>query len=126
MALELNIYFLPSDFRRSGDENENVYFDIINDAKKFITIPFAVKIGYYFSSLAQTVQKLSETGTKGLVLFNRPYNTDIDIEKLVYPLEIFTVSILNITIRFGGFQYYRGKRVVIFPHQLAFTAMKLR
>ncbi|NOU17674.1 MAG: dihydroorotate dehydrogenase-like protein [Bacteroidales bacterium] len=81
-ALELNIYILPSDFRRSGDENENVYFDIINEVKKFITIPFAVKIGYYFSSLAQTVQKLSETGTKGLVLFNRPYNTDIDIEKI--------------------------------------------
>jgi len=81
-ALELNIYILPSDFRRSGDENENVYFDIVKEVKKFITIPFAVKIGYYFSSLAQTVQKLSETGTKGLVLFNRPYNTDIDIEKI--------------------------------------------
>jgi len=81
-ALELNIYILPSDFRRSAEENEKVYFDIIHEVKKYITIPFAVKLGYYFTSLAQSVQKLSESGIKGLVLFNRPYNSDIDIEKI--------------------------------------------
>jgi dihydroorotate dehydrogenase (fumarate) len=81
-ALELNIYILPSDFRRSDEENEKVYFEIIKEVKKYVTIPIAVKIGYYFTALAQSVQKLSESGINGLVLFNRPYNADIDIENL--------------------------------------------
>jgi dihydroorotate dehydrogenase (fumarate) len=81
-ALELNIYILPSDWRRSGEDNEKIYFDIIREIRNFVNIPVAVKIGYYFSSLAQSVQKLSESGIKGLVLFNRPYNTDFDIEKI--------------------------------------------
>ena len=81
-ALELNVYLLPSDFDKSSSDIEQVYFDIINEVKKFITIPFALKIGYYFSSLAQTALKLSETGIAGLTLFNRPYNPDIDIDTL--------------------------------------------
>ena len=81
-ALELNIYILPSDWRRSGEDNEKIYFDIIRQVRNYVNLPIAVKIGYYFSSLAQTVQKLSQSGIKGLVLFNRPYNTDIDIEKI--------------------------------------------
>jgi dihydroorotate dehydrogenase (fumarate) len=81
-ALELNVYLLPSDFEKSGSENEKVYFDIIQEVKKFVTIPVSLKIGYYFSSLAQTALRLSETGIAGLTLFNRPYNPDIDIETL--------------------------------------------
>jgi dihydroorotate dehydrogenase (fumarate) len=81
-ALELNVYLLPSDFERSGTDNEKVYFDIIREVKKFVTIPVSLKIGYYFSSLANTALKLSETGIEGLTLFNRPYNPDIDIENL--------------------------------------------
>ena len=81
-ALELNVYLLPSDFEKSSSENEKVYFDIIREVRKFITIPISLKIGYYFSSLSQTALKLSETGIAGLTLFNRPYNPDIDIEHL--------------------------------------------
>jgi dihydroorotate dehydrogenase (fumarate) len=81
-ALELNIYILPSDWRRNGEDNEKVYFDIIREIRNYINIPVAVKIGYYFSALAQAVQKLSQSGVKGIVLFNRPYNTDFDIEKI--------------------------------------------
>jgi dihydroorotate dehydrogenase (fumarate) len=81
-ALELNIYILPSDWRRSGEENEKVYYEIIREVRNYINLPIAVKIGYYFSSLAQFVQKLSQSGIKGLVLFNRPYNTDIDIDTI--------------------------------------------
>ncbi len=81
-AIELNIYLLPSNFERSGIENEKVYFDIIQEVKKYVTIPVSLKIGYYFSSLAQTALKLSETGIAGLNLFNRPYNPDIDIDNL--------------------------------------------
>jgi dihydroorotate dehydrogenase (fumarate) len=81
-ALELNVYLLPSDFEKSGTENEEVYFSIIREVRKFITIPISLKIGYYFSSLAQTALKLSETGIAGLTLFNRPYNPDIDLDNL--------------------------------------------
>jgi dihydroorotate dehydrogenase (fumarate) len=81
-ALELNIYILPSDLRRSGADNEKIYFDIIREVRNYVNLPIAVKIGYYFSSLAQSVEKLSQTGIKGLVLFNRPYNTDFDIDNL--------------------------------------------
>ena len=81
-GLELNIYILPSDWRRSGEDNERIYFDIIREVKNYVDMPLSVKIGYYFSSLAQSVTKLSESGIKGLVLFNRPYNTDFNINKI--------------------------------------------
>jgi len=81
-AIELNIYILPSDFRRTAEDDEKVYYDIIKEVKNYVSIPVAVKIGYYFTSLANSVQKLSESGIDGLVLFNRPYNTDIDLDTL--------------------------------------------
>jgi len=81
-ALELNVYLLPSDFEKSSSDHEKVYFDIIQEVRKFITIPVSLKIGFYFSSLSHTALKLSETGIAGLTLFNRPYNPDIDIENL--------------------------------------------
>jgi dihydroorotate dehydrogenase (fumarate) len=82
-ALELNIYILPSDRRRSGEDNERIYFDIIREVRNYVNIPISIKIGYYFSSLVQSVQKLSESGIKGLVLFNRPYNIDFNIDKIL-------------------------------------------
>jgi dihydroorotate dehydrogenase (fumarate) len=81
-AIELNVYLLPSDIETSGVDHEKVYFDIIREVKKFITIPISLKIGFYFSALSRTALKLSETGIAGLTLFNRPYNPDIDIENL--------------------------------------------
>ncbi len=81
-ALELNIYVLPSDFSHTAEENDAIYYNIIEEIKKYITIPFALKLGYYFSGMANSLQKLSKTGVSALVLFNRPYNPDIDINKL--------------------------------------------
>lgn len=81
-ALELNVYLLPSDFEKKGEDIEKVYFEVIREVKKFISIPVALKTGYYFSSLAKSLLELSETGISGLTLFNRPYNPDIDIENL--------------------------------------------
>ena len=81
-ALELNLFILPSDFIHSAEENEKLYFDIINEIRKNIRIPIALKVSYYFSNLAGFLQKLSESGIQGLVLFNRFYNPDIDIDKL--------------------------------------------
>lgn len=81
-ALELNAFILPSDFNRSSVDNEKIYFDIIEKVKKEINIPIALKISYYFSNLGTMVQKLSETGVDGIVLFNRFFSPDFDIDKL--------------------------------------------
>ena len=81
-ALELNVYVLPSDAERTGTENEQVYFDVVEQVKKRVSIPVALKIGYYFSSLVQTITRLSQMGIAALTLFNRPYHPDIDIEQL--------------------------------------------
>jgi len=81
-ALELNLYVLPSDAGRTSAENEQVYFDVVEQVMKVISIPVSLKIGYYFSSLVQTVTKLSQTGISGLTLFNRPFHPDFDIEQL--------------------------------------------
>ena len=80
-ALELNIFILPSDPKRNSEQNEQVYFDIAMAIIKQISIPVALKISYYFSSLTNTALKLSWTGIKGMVLFNRFYSPDIDIDK---------------------------------------------
>jgi dihydroorotate dehydrogenase (fumarate) len=81
-ALELNVYVLPSDFEITGQQNETVYFDILTEVKKHLTIPVSLKIGSYISGLAYMLKKLSEAGADALVLFNKPYNPDIDIHKL--------------------------------------------
>lgn len=81
-ALELNVFILPADIDTEGVDNEKLYFDIVEKVKTEISIPIALKISYHFSGLAQTVKKLSWTGVKGLVLFNRFFNPDIDIDKL--------------------------------------------
>jgi len=81
-ALELNMFFLPSEFDRSSEEKEKAYFQIIEKVQKEVTIPIALKISYYFSNLGPMIQKLSETGIAGLVLFNRFYSPDFDIDKM--------------------------------------------
>jgi len=83
-AVELNIFVLPSDFNRKSEENEKVYFDIIQEVRKQVTIPIIVKLSYYFSNLASFLQKISHSGIDGLILFNRFYNPDIDIESLEF------------------------------------------
>jgi len=80
-GLELNIFILPSDPKRDGLQNEQVYFDIVTEVMRQVSIPVAVKISYYFSGLAKTALKLSWTGIAGMVLFNRFFSPDIDIDK---------------------------------------------
>lgn len=81
-ALELNVYVLPSNTTKSSAENEKVYFDILEAVLKQVKIPVSLKIGYYFSGLATTAIELSKTGIGSLVLFNRPFHPDIDINSL--------------------------------------------
>ena len=81
-GLELNVYVLPSDPKRDGRQNEQVYFDVVNAVKSVSSLPLALKIGSSFSSLSRTAVDLSRTTLDALVLFNRFYRFDFDIEKL--------------------------------------------
>ncbi|MDZ7777400.1 MAG: dihydroorotate dehydrogenase-like protein [Bacteroidales bacterium] len=81
-ALELNAFVMPSDFDRSTADNEKVYFDIIKEVQKHTKLPIALKLSYYFSSLAPTLQKLSKSGIGSLVLFNRFYSPDFDLKTM--------------------------------------------
>ncbi len=81
-ALELNIYKLAMDPTESGTEVEQEYVDIVREVAKSTSLPVTVKIGPYFSSLGHTSRKLVSAGAAGLVLFNRFYQPDIDLEEL--------------------------------------------
>lgn len=82
-AIELNAFILPSDFTRSREDFEQVYFDIVTEVKKQVSIPVALKVGYFFSDLGPFLQRLSNSGVDGLVLFNRFYSPDFDIDKMI-------------------------------------------
>ncbi|RLD91794.1 MAG: diguanylate cyclase [Bacteroidetes bacterium] len=79
-ALELNIFLNPADFK--NQEFDRAYFRIIEKVLKTVKIPVAVKISKYFTRLGLSIKALSETGVSGLVMFNRFYSPDIDIEKM--------------------------------------------
>jgi dihydroorotate dehydrogenase (fumarate) len=81
-ALELNVFTMPSDFERSSQDIENLYFDIVKKIKSLIQIPVAIKLSPYFTGLGHMLQKLSASGVDGMVLFNRFYSPDFDINKL--------------------------------------------
>ncbi len=85
-ALELNIYYVPTDLDVSGVEVEKNYLDILKVVKSEITIPLAVKIAPFFSNMAHMAKQFADNGADGLVLFNRFYQPDFDLENLeVYP-----------------------------------------
>ncbi len=81
-GLELNMFFLPSDIARSSEEREKDYLAIVERVRAQVKIPVALKIGSSFSNLAQMIVRLSGTGVAGLVLFNRFYSIDFDIEEI--------------------------------------------
>lgn len=81
-ALELNIYYVPTDMDLTGAQVEQNYLDILRAVKAAVTIPVAIKLSPYFSNMANMAKQLSEAGADGLVLFNRFYQPDIDIEAL--------------------------------------------
>jgi dihydroorotate dehydrogenase (fumarate) len=81
-ALELNMFFMPSDLSRSSADQEQIYLDVIAKLKQQVSMPIALKMGYHFSNLGRMIVDLSKTGIAGLVLFNRFYSPDFDIDNL--------------------------------------------
>ncbi|MGE4561016.1 MAG: dihydroorotate dehydrogenase-like protein [Desulfobulbus sp.] len=97
-ALELNISLLPSNPDRSAQENENIYFDILEKVRLQVTIPIVLKMSRYSSTLANLVARLSWTDkVDGFVLFNRYYRPDIDIESMtIKAADIFSSPLESI------------------------------
>ncbi|HES59895.1 MAG: dihydroorotate dehydrogenase-like protein [Calditrichaceae bacterium] len=81
-ALELNIYYIPTDPFLTGVEVEKIYLDDLKTVRSHIDIPVAVKLNPYFSSFANMAVKLDDAGANGLVLFNRFYQPDINLDAL--------------------------------------------
>jgi dihydroorotate dehydrogenase (fumarate) len=81
-ALELNVYFIPVDMERSAAEVERTYIDTLTAVKSVVTIPVALKLSPFFSNMAYTAKGLDAAGVDGLVLFNRFYQPDIDLDAL--------------------------------------------
>jgi len=81
-ALELNLYYLPTNPTLSGLEVEEMYLDVVRDVSQSISIPIAVKVGPYFSNFTYMAARLVQAGASGLVLFNRFYQPDFDLDHL--------------------------------------------
>jgi dihydroorotate dehydrogenase (fumarate) len=81
-ALELNIFFIPADIAISGREVEERYVRIVSRVKRAVNIPIAVKLSPFFSSIGEMARWLVEAGADGLVLFNRFYQPDFDLDAL--------------------------------------------
>ena len=81
-GIELNIYFIPTDPEMTGRDVEQIYVDTLNSVKKSVSMPVALKISPFFSNIAEMAKRFEEAGADGLVLFNRFYQPNVDIEAL--------------------------------------------
>jgi dihydroorotate dehydrogenase (fumarate) len=108
-ALELNIYYISTDVHASAAAVEERYLDVVRAVKSQVTIPVAVKVGPYFSSFAHMASRLATAGADGLVLFNRFYQPDLDLDQLsVVPnLELSSQHELRLPLRWLAILYGR-------------------
>lgn len=81
-ALELNIFHVPVSRKEAPDSIELLYLEVLEKVKKVVSVPVSVKIGMYHSNIPGMVDKLAAGGAEGVVMFNRFYEPDIDLEKL--------------------------------------------
>ncbi len=81
-AIELNVFVVNTDKNSESAAYEQLYVDVVSNVSKVVSIPVSVKLGLYFSNLVNVVNRLSVSGAAGVVLFNRFYEPDIDINKM--------------------------------------------
>jgi dihydroorotate dehydrogenase (fumarate) len=110
-AIELNIYNVPTEFDKSADELENSYLEILKTVKSHVKIPVALKLSPYFTNMASTAKKFDEAGADALVLFNRFYQPDINLDELeIEPNIILSDSSdIRIALRWIAILKYRIK-----------------
>jgi dihydroorotate dehydrogenase (fumarate) len=103
-ALELNVYYIAADPDETGEQVEQRYLDLVAEVRSSVKIPLAVKIGPFFSSVANMARRLVEAGADGLVLFNRFLQPDIDLETLAVDptLHLSTSEELRLPLRWIG------------------------
>ncbi len=108
-ALELNIYYIPTDPLRTGPEVEQMYLDVVRDVKRSVSIPVAIKLSPYFSATANMAHRLATQGADALVLFNRFYQPDFDLENLeaIPHLMLSTSNELRLPLRWVAILYRR-------------------
>lgn len=108
-AIELNIYYLPTDASMTSQEIEDTYVDILEAVAKQLTIPVAVKLNPFISSIPNVARRLAVGGARGLVLFNRFYQPDIDPEELEIAsrLRLSTSDELVLRLRWVAILYGR-------------------
>ena len=106
-ALELNIYALPTDPNLTGAELEEEYMKLVRDVRATVKIPIALKLSPFFTSIPNMARRFVEAGANGLVLFNRFYQPDFDLDALeVVPnLELSTSSELRLPLRWIAILY---------------------
>jgi dihydroorotate dehydrogenase (fumarate) len=110
-ALELNIYSIPTELDRTAVEVEQTYIDILKGVKSVISIPVALKLSPYFSNMASMAKRLDQAGADGLVLFNRFYQPDINLEELEIQsrIHLSTPQDLRLPLRWIAILYGRIK-----------------
>jgi dihydroorotate dehydrogenase (fumarate) len=110
-ALELNIYYIPTDMQLSSGEVEQTYLDILKAVKAEVAIPVAVKLSPFFTNFANMARRLNDAGADGLVLFNRFYQPDIDLEALEVKPNILlsTPMAMRVPLRWIAILYGRLK-----------------
>jgi dihydroorotate dehydrogenase (fumarate) len=110
-ALELNIYYIPTDMNLTGTEVEMTYLDILKAVKANVSIPVAVKLSPFFSNFANMAKRLDHAGANGLVLFNRFYQPDIELESLEVKPNILlsTPMAMRLPLRWIALLYNRIK-----------------
>ena len=108
-ALELNIYFVPTDLDVTSHELEDAYVQLVGEIRRKVRIPLAVKLSPYFTALPNFAKRLVGAGANGLVLFNRFYQPDLDIDTLeVLPnLTLSTSDELRLPLRWTAILYRR-------------------
>jgi dihydroorotate dehydrogenase (fumarate) len=106
-ALELNIYAIPTDFNQPGSEVEQLNLEILRRVKAVVSLPVAVKTSPFYSNFANMARQFDELGANGLVLFNRFYQPDIDLEELeIRPnLLLSTPQALRLPLRWIAILY---------------------
>ena len=106
-ALELNLYFIPTDSAIPAQELEDAQVELVASVKSSIKIPLAVKLSQFYTSLPHFMKRLATAGADGLVLFNRFYQPDFDIEELnISPtLDLSSSSDLRLPLRWIALQY---------------------
>jgi dihydroorotate dehydrogenase (fumarate) len=110
-AIECNIYYIPTDPEISAEVIENTYVEILRAVKSTVTIPVAVKLSPFFSNLAHVAHRLDSVGADGLVLFNRFYQPDVDLEALEIRPNVLlsTPQALRLPLTWIGILYGRIK-----------------